>query len=476
MLALTRFLTSTGLTALAAMWIVLPFTQTVNGQTDEGTVERLPIVHGDPAYEYSASAFADPATLAPASADRFAALEAEVMQLKAAEEKRTADAAKKPSFQMGGQLQADYLYFGQDEASQAAVGDINDAIDFRRARLTARGEAFEVVEYAIGFDFALPGRPSFLDVFVGVHDLPYLGSVRGGHYFEPFSLERVTVNRYNTFMERSLADAFAPARNTGIAAYNTLGDEERATWALGWFASGSDNFGDQFTDMGGQAVTGRTTWLPFYDEASGGRAYLHLGGGFSHRTPPAGDFTFASFPEARPGSPTATSVPTFVNTGAIPAESDQLFGAELAWTQGPFSFQSEYMYVPVQQIGGPDLHFQGAYAYFSYFLTGEHRPYNKKLGCHDRVIPFENFFRVRTCDGPIVTGLGAWEIGARWSYIDLTDENIRGGVLNDLTLGLNWYLNPYTRVKWEYILADLDRPPVGESQTHIFGMRFEIDF
>jgi phosphate-selective porin OprO/OprP len=302
-----------------------------------------------------------------------------------------------------------------------------------------------------------------------------LGHVRVGHFFEPFSLERFTQNRYNTFMERSLADAFAPARNTGINAYNTLGEDERGTWSIGWFASGSDNFGDQFTDTGGQAVTGRLTWLPFYDDASDGRSYLHVGGGYSYRTPAAGTVAFSSFPEARAGSP-PPSMPPFVNTGAIPAADNQLYGAEFAWIAGPLSFQAEYMAAPVEQIGGPALQFHGGYAYVSYFLTGEHRPYNKKFGIHDRVIPFEDFFRVRSCDGPIVQGCGAWEIAARWSYIDLTDENIAGGVEDNATLGLNWYLNPFTRVKWEYIFANLDRPPDGDSQAHIVGMRFDIDF
>jgi phosphate-selective porin OprO/OprP len=303
-----------------------------------------------------------------------------------------------------------------------------------------------------------------------------VGTARVGHFFEPFSLERLTSNRYHTFMERSLSDTFAPARNLGMAVNRTLGFEELSTVAVGWFASASDNFGDQFTDTGGQAVTGRWTWLPFYDDASDGRAYIHVGTGYSYRTPPAGTFTFASFPEARPGTPTSASVPFFVDTGSIPAEFDQLLGVEFAWIQGPFSVQSEYMYVPVEQIGGPELEFQGAYAYVSYFLTGEHRPYNKKLGIHDRVVPFENFFRVRSCDGPIVTGIGAWEIAFRWSYIDLTDENIQGGVERNLTAGLNWYLNPFTRVKWEYILANLERTPGEESQAHIAGMRFDIDF
>jgi phosphate-selective porin OprO/OprP len=405
---------------------------------------------------------------------RLAALEEEVAKLSAAQKPGTG--ATRPSFQMGGQLQVDYLYFGQDAASQATVGDVPDAIDVRRARLTARGEAFDVVEYAIGFDFALAGRPSFLDVWVGLRDLPVLNIVRVGHYFEPFSLERVTQNRYNTFMERSLADTFAPARNTGITTYHTIGPNDNGTWALGWFASSSDNFGDQFADTGGQALTGRATWLPYYDELSGGRSYVHVGGGYSFRTALNGVLNFQAFPEARSGAPAATNIPPFATTGDFAAVSDQLYGVEFAWIHGPLSFQTEFMAVPVDRETAANVLFHGGYAYVSYFLTGEHRPYLKQQGIHDRVIPFENFFRVRDEDGCIVPGHGAWEIAARWSYIDLTDDDIEGGVMHNYSLGLNWYLNPYTRVKWEYIHSNLDRAPIGDSDADIFGMRFDIDF
>ena len=323
----------------------------------------------------------------------------------------------------------------------ATVGDVPDTLDFRRARLTASGEAYDTIEYAIGFDFANAGRPSFLDVYVGVHDLPVLGTVRVGHYFEPFSLERNTQNRYLTFMERSLPQAFAPGRNAGINAHNTYGPDDNGTWSVGWFASNSDDFGDQFADSG-RALTGRVTWLPYYDESL--RSYTHLGAGFSHRTPPAGTFAFQSFPEAQAGAPNG-NIPPFVSTGNIAAENHQLLDVEYAWIRGPLSFQTEFVVVPVTQTGGPDLTFHSGYAYVSYFLTGESRPYIKQLGIFDRVIPFENFFRVQTEDCRVATGRGAWEVAARWSYIDLTDENIQGGVLHDITLGLNWYLNPYTR-------------------------------
>ncbi len=417
------------------------------------------------------SAVVAPAFYAGDPLDRLSNLEAEVEKLKGTAAAQIPD-TKRPIIVMDGQLQLDYLHFHQDAASMATVGDVPDGLDFRRARLTASGEAYDVVQYAIGFDFANAGRPSFLDVFVGVHDLPILGTVRVGHYFEPFSLERNTHNRDLTFMERSLPQALAPGRNAGINAHTTYGPDDNGTWSVGWFASSSDNFGDQFADSG-QALTGRVTWLPYYDESL--RSYTHVGAGASHRTPPAGTFAFQSFPEAQAGAPNG-NIPPFVSTGNIAAENQQLLDVEYAWIRGPLSFQTEFVVVPVAQIGGPDLTFHAGYAYVSYFLTGESRPYDKKLGIFDRVIPFENFFRVRTEEGTIANGRGAWEVAARWSYIDLTDENIEGGVLHDITLGLNWYLNPYTRVKWEYIHADLDRAPVGDSTTHIFGMRADIDF
>jgi phosphate-selective porin OprO/OprP len=133
------------------------------------------------------------------------------------------------------------------------------------------------------------------------------------------------------------------------------------------------------------------------------------------------------------------------------------------------------MCAAVDQIAGPSLFFQGAYGFVSYFLTGENRTYNKQSGTIDRVYPDENFFRVRTSDG-IETGRGAWEVSTRISYLDLNSRNIQGGRLTDYTLALTWHLNPYTRIRWEYIYARLDRAPVGDSFAQIGGMRFDIDF
>jgi phosphate-selective porin OprO/OprP len=91
-------------------------------------------------------------------------------------------------------------------------------------------------------------------------------------------------------------------------------------------------------------------------------------------------------------------------------------------------------------------------------------------------MPFEDFFRVRTKSRGIQTGLGAWEIAARYSNIVLNDKDISGNNLTDFTVGLNWYLNPYTRWKFNYIRAFLEDRRAGNSITDAYGMRFDYDF
>jgi phosphate-selective porin OprO/OprP len=73
-------------------------------------------------------------------------------------------------------------------------------------------------------------------------------------------------------------------------------------------------------------------------------------------------------------------------------------------------------------------------------------------------------------------GLGAWELAARYSSITLNDKNIRGNNMTDFTFGLNWYLNKYTRMKFNYIRAFLQDTAVGNSLTDIWGGRVDFEF
>jgi phosphate-selective porin OprO/OprP len=168
--------------------------------------------------------------------------------------------------------------------------------------------------------------------------------------------------------------------------------------------------------------------------------------------------------------------PFFVDTLALAnVQQTQTFGLEALWVAGPLSVQSEGMAVMVERNNANTAFLHGAYVQVGYFLTGEHRPYDRKAGAIDRVIPYSNYGHW-CCNGEHGHGIGAWEIAARYSYIDLDDAGIVGGVEHNATLGVNWYLNPYTKLVFNYIRADVDASNGLASRTDIFGLRAQVDF
>jgi phosphate-selective porin OprO/OprP len=124
---------------------------------------------------------------------------------------------------------------------------------------------------------------------------------------------------------------------------------------------------------------------------------------------------------------------------------------------------------------GGNLSFSGFYAFASYFITGESRAYIPSEASFGRVKP-KNNFGLKSGSGP-----GAWEVALRYSYVDLNDEDVQGGEENNVTAGLNWYLNPNVRIAFNYIFAHVEDSNAGtrflkEGDTNIFQTRFQIAF
>ncbi|MGA2032003.1 MAG: porin [Thermoguttaceae bacterium] len=395
-------------------------------------------------------------------------------------EKRLADLAKqgttttsgaptRPLIVPTGRIQFDTAEFTQNAASNAEFGNVENAVGFRRARIALLG-GYQTVDYIIEMDFANRGIDStidsksqgtaFKDVYVQMHDLPLLGNIRAGHFKECFGLEQVTSDNYTTFMERSICDegAFVPGRNDGIMTFNWSQDQ-RATWAAGVFTNqtGYDQPPLFQFDHWGLDATTRLTYLPWYDEPSGGRGVFHTGIDYAYRSAPDDIGIFATKTEAAFGpsvvNMTVNATTPAKTTALLDVNHWQVTGTEAALVYGPLSVQSEFFTATVDQANNVTNHFYGGYAYVSYFLTGENRPYNRKMGVFDRVIPYEDFFRVRTSDGCVSTGKGAWEVAYRFSYIDMLDGLTTQGAgrAADQTVGLNWYLNPFTRVMFNYV-------------------------
>ncbi len=161
----------------------------------------------------------------------------------------------------------------------------------------------------------------------------------------------------------------------------------------------------------------------------------------------------------------------FVNTGVIEgADTISRFGLEVAAQRGPYALQGEYMRADVGRGSGfPDVHFNGWYISANWFLTGEQRRYIRNGGYFGGAKnPTHKY--------------GAIALAARYSTIVLNSRDIRGGEENNVTLGVNWYVNEQMRVMVNYIFVDTDifandnGLAQGNDSPQIVQMRFQYDF
>jgi phosphate-selective porin OprO/OprP len=382
----------------------------------------------------------------------------------------------KPTWKWRGRLYVDGITYDDDNATADFFNtDRENEFGFDTARLGVQGDIYENIRYQLEVEFE-GTEVDFKDAFAEMHSLPVIGTFRAGHFKEPIGLEELTSSRFDTFMEQSYATAtFAPARNYGGMIYNSLDPCDDATWFLGVFRHESDDSPDgratQRDDRNDWSLASRFAFLPYYDEPSGGRYLVHLGGSYSYRNS-ADDAEFET------GAYVGNQAP--IGVGAV-AENDtwNQFGGEFAVVWGALSFQSEYFHAFV--TSGEE--YSGAYAQVSYFLTGEHRGYDKSSKTFSRVHPFEPMFWIETWNG-CCCGAGAWEVAAGYSYVDLEDgEDIAAGdqeraFVDGFVVGLNWYLNPYSRVMFNYNFESTDFVNGGtpDGDANIFGVRWAVDW
>lgn len=370
------------------------------------------------------------------------------------------------SLHLRGHLLMDAIAFSQDAADRQRREE-QDTVGIPVARLIVEGDGMGTMSYKIEFDYVwnLVG-----DLYLTIGQLPHVRNLRIGYMKEPFSLEQLESPKYTVFMERSLArDVHPIIRRMGAMVFDEMFDQ-RGTWAIGLF-SDAPGFRVVRADPFGGAITARTTYLPWYDEPSSGRRLLHTAIAYSHRL--ASDHTtrFRTLPGAHFAG-------LIVDTGEIPAHSTDLFNGELALVQGPFSAQSEYSVGWIDALEQPNSKVQGCYFLLSYFLTGESRHYVKSKGIFSRITPHRNFIRTHDDRGCLRTGPGAWELKYRYSYVDAFDSGRLGAQqAGTHAVGVNWYLNPYSRMMAEYLVVT-SSPNNGQpdGMMNIFQVRAQFEF
>jgi phosphate-selective porin OprO/OprP len=270
-----------------------------------------------------------------------------------------------------------------------------------------------------------------------------------GRFQAPLGLEGFTHNTDLTFLERStMSTAFLPNRNTGILLWDDP-SKHRIRWAIG-IIEPDDELGVGRSDNLG--FSGRFA-SAFH--AKGDSLLVHTGVNFYRRN--VNDtVSFKSRPESH-------IAPPFVDTGEITAENVHTAVAEGALQRGPTLFQGELAYTSVGSNEATNPKFWGFYVEGSHFLTGETRPYDATRCTFGRPTPKREF---RDGSG----GLGALQVAFRFSHIDLTYKGIRGGILDDVSAGLNWYFTSYGRLMSNVIWSKRE----GAEAVWIFQIRLQV--
>lgn len=342
---------------------------------------------------------------------------------------------------VGGRIQADANVFNQDRTP------LGDGLELRRARLKAQGTLYENFAYKLEANFETDGTTTVTDGWIAYKGFKPLGLpliLTAGHQKVPFSQQSMTSSNWQVFQERSLQDAFIDNSATGRRRLGLVARSygERWLFSAGVFGEGIGYPSDDDENFG---AAGRLLFYPIVEEGK----LLTVGGAVYYRdwrrnqTPDSpADLQFAARPEAH------IAGAKLIDTGRLFDLDDMImYNVEVSGVLGSFHAQGEYTGASVRRRDPADLSFGGWYVQAGYFLTGEHRNYDRSSGKYRRITP-----NSMVGDG----GIGAWEIAARYSEMDLSSESILGGKERNVTIGLNWWLNRSLMLRLNYVYANPD--------------------
>lgn len=360
------------------------------------------------------------------------------------------------SVKFGGRIQYDVMMISQDSSLDSHF-DASNGTEFRRARLYTSGTVYNFIKYKFQIDFA-GNRVVIKDAYLSFSKIPYVGNITVGNFKEPRSFEMITSSKYITMMERALINVYDNDRNMGIMLHNQFLSERLSVFA-GYFLPSGNNAkysGNKYN------MTFRIAGLPYFKDETDNYKVLHIDAGITHEFHDFQEVAYSARPEAH-------LAPKYLKVNIDQANSINEINGGLVAIYNRFSFEGEYTFATI--LAGPNSTFQhnnylmsSYYTTLSWFITGEHKNYSKSKVAYDKVKPKKNF--------DINGGIGAWEFAIRYSALNLNDRDVQGGKMNNITLGLNWYLNPVTRVTFNYVRSDVYELGI----SNIYQMRFQITF
>ena len=394
----------------------------------------------------------------------------------------------KHSISLSGRLHADYRNFDYNESNKGAnTGAASDTFDIRRARIGFKGKVYENYEFEILADLAGANNGttnSVLDVaFLNINYFKQ-AQLRLGQFKMPMNLEKVTSSNYTDFMERSYVNAFSPNNDRGVMLWGI--PKDGITYALALSNGEGINRNEKDSRVDGIEYLARGT-VNFAQLMDNTDAVFHLGAAFSttdlsktssNITNDTNFLAGANSVRTEGRGATFFTFPTVVGIAnvdnSIQRDRTALEGVA---AYGPVKLQTEWMKTNFDgKLTGTksfDVDVNTWYAEALWMITGEKYADMYKDGAFGAIKPKNNFELGKN-------GMGAWEIGLRYSKFDASDfdsplfvgaaATAANGVATPIsatastfeadawTAGIKFVPNPNVRFLVNYIQTSFDTP------------------
>ncbi len=400
--------------------------------------------------------------------EKFEQLKAEFDALSAKVDKKTdkPDSKNKFTSKWSGLFAFGSMCVSQNDASKAAVGDVQNSSLLRDARLTYKAEGYDVLFAEMGISFC--NDFYFRNVIVGVKKVPFFQEVKVGYFKAEtdMNLQDAVIDTpamyYNT---NTMADAVW--RRIGAA--STMMTEDKH---IRWFnaiqtGKGWGNTASLQDDEPGLIMTSRLTATPVVREDADGNLLelLHVGGSFMY-VDPAGSADHKVTLRQRPTG-WANSMP-YILSAAYPMGSKgySIAEGEVAWQVGSFGIQSETLVGSFDRFGSN----WGQELFIRWMLDPEsYHTYAYDRGCFGNVKLKHNLGKDKDSQSAWLDHYGVFEPFVMLTYSDMDSmKNVPGGVYGDYfetIVGVNWWMCP--QIKWainyEHGVCDSTKVDTGEN-------------
>ena len=294
-------------------------------------------------------------------------------------------------------------------------------------------------------EFAFESKEvSFKDIYLNYSEGNH--QIRLGHYHEPFGNARVGTTNFRFMTNASSDDILGDKRKLGMTyAYN----RERWNMIVGLFSDGNIEQSKPLNQ--GYILAGKWVYRPLYRDLK----LLHIG--FAPRFRDA-----ISMVRYRGGVSTdllSQKDNTIIETSVNQVINQWKLDLEIILLYKKWYLQGQYYLSHLNRYGADNYLAKGGYIQAGFMILGYKHNYDPKTGMVLNPAP------------------GSLEVLMRYDGINLNDAGIQGGCFSDVSLGINYFVNKFIAIKFNYTRLMPGKTALGgDDGFDLYQTRMQLSF